>query len=178
MILSCRVSTNLLHSFGDCVSISIMKLRKPILDSCPVDVLHWFINQSWWFISAYCTGLTGRAAKMMVRTRRQYRGVSEKAMNGCNWEYISLNLAENFWLTILSLPTEILWIVVENFVQVVSSYKNFVNRFWNFCKKKIEPNSMTKLISWCNWPKNTRFGCILIVWIWSWSQIFKIYIQD
>ncbi len=31
-------------------------------------------------MSAYQTGLTGRAAEMMVRKRRQHRGVSERAV--------------------------------------------------------------------------------------------------
>ncbi|KIK18275.1 hypothetical protein PISMIDRAFT_109744, partial [Pisolithus microcarpus 441] len=50
------------------------------LDVCPTDVIRWFINRSWRFMSAYQLGLTGRAAEWAVRKQKQHCQVSQAAM--------------------------------------------------------------------------------------------------
>ncbi|EIN05877.1 hypothetical protein PUNSTDRAFT_115780 [Punctularia strigosozonata HHB-11173 SS5] len=50
------------------------------LDACPVDVIRRFFNRSWWFMSAYRKGLTGKAAEWAVRKQKSHRAVSERAM--------------------------------------------------------------------------------------------------
>jgi len=48
-----------------------------VLDSCPVDVICQFINHSYWFISAYRLGLTGKAAEWAVCKQKQHQQVSQ-----------------------------------------------------------------------------------------------------
>ncbi|KAJ3737470.1 hypothetical protein DFJ43DRAFT_1128663 [Lentinula guzmanii] len=50
------------------------------LDACPVDVIQWFINRSFRFMSAYQLGLTGKAAEWAVRKQKAHRSVSAAAM--------------------------------------------------------------------------------------------------
>ena len=49
------------------------------LDSCPIEVIRWFINRSWRFMSAYRTGLTGKAAAWAVKKQRSHCSVPERA---------------------------------------------------------------------------------------------------
>ena len=49
------------------------------LDSCPIEVIRRFINRSWRFMSAYRTGLTGKAAAWAVKKQRSHRSVPERA---------------------------------------------------------------------------------------------------
>ncbi|KAG2048592.1 hypothetical protein BDR06DRAFT_984750 [Suillus hirtellus] len=55
-----------------------------ILDSCPVEVIQWFINRSYCFMmtvtSAYRLGLTGKAAEWAVRKQRQHHHILQHAM--------------------------------------------------------------------------------------------------
>ncbi|OAX31077.1 hypothetical protein K503DRAFT_815343 [Rhizopogon vinicolor AM-OR11-026] len=53
------------------------KAAHDMLDSCPVDVIHRFINHSYQFMSAYRLGLTGKAAEWAVRTQKRHRKVSQ-----------------------------------------------------------------------------------------------------
>ena len=50
------------------------------LDTCPAEVIRRFINRSWWFMSAYRTGLTGKAAESAVKKQKGHRQVSRSAM--------------------------------------------------------------------------------------------------
>ncbi len=38
------------------------------LNSCLIEVICWFINQSWQFMSAYQRGLTGKAAAWAIKS--------------------------------------------------------------------------------------------------------------
>lgn len=49
------------------------------LDSCPIEVIHRFINRSWRFMSAYRTGLTGKAAAWAVKKQQSHGSVPERA---------------------------------------------------------------------------------------------------
>ena len=51
-----------------------------VLDACPVEVIRRFINRSRWFVEAYRSGLTGKAAAWAVKKQKQHRAVSERAM--------------------------------------------------------------------------------------------------
>ncbi|XP_006459864.1 hypothetical protein AGABI2DRAFT_67647, partial [Agaricus bisporus var. bisporus H97] len=42
------------------------------LDACPTDIIQQFINHSWWFMSAYRLGLSGKAAAWAVRKQKQH----------------------------------------------------------------------------------------------------------
>ncbi|KAF9502809.1 hypothetical protein BS47DRAFT_1374526 [Hydnum rufescens UP504] len=50
------------------------------LDACPVETIRRFINRSWHFMSAYCLGLTGKAAEWAVRKQKSHRSVVQRAM--------------------------------------------------------------------------------------------------
>ena len=50
------------------------------LDACPVDVIGWFFNSSWWFMDAYQKGLTGKAAEWAVKKQKSHKRVSQQAM--------------------------------------------------------------------------------------------------
>jgi hypothetical protein len=50
------------------------------LNACPTNVIWWFINCSWQFMSAYQKGLTGNAAAWAVRKQKQHRQVSNMVM--------------------------------------------------------------------------------------------------
>ena len=50
------------------------------LDACPTEVIRWFINRLWWFMSAYQMDLTGKAAEWAVRKQKQHRQVSHAVM--------------------------------------------------------------------------------------------------
>ncbi|KAF8588139.1 hypothetical protein K439DRAFT_1658713 [Ramaria rubella] len=58
----------------------VKKAAFEALDSCPVDVIRWFINRAWRFMSAYRIGLTGKAAAWAVRKQKGHRTVSQAAM--------------------------------------------------------------------------------------------------
>ena len=51
------------------------------LDACPDVVIRRFINRSWWFMSAYCQRLTGRAADRAVCKQKQHHSISIGALN-------------------------------------------------------------------------------------------------
>jgi hypothetical protein len=57
-----------------------------VLDACPVEVIRWFINHSGWFVEAYQSGLTGKAAAWAVKKQKQHCAVSEREGYGCNGE--------------------------------------------------------------------------------------------
>jgi len=50
------------------------------LNACPADVIQWFINHSWWFMSAYQKGLNSNAAAWAIRKQKQHCQVSNWAM--------------------------------------------------------------------------------------------------
>src|SRR5271155_1999976 len=50
------------------------------LDACPVEVIQRFINHSGWFVEAYRSGLTGKAAAWAVKKKQQHHAVSERAV--------------------------------------------------------------------------------------------------
>ncbi|KAF9254123.1 hypothetical protein L218DRAFT_1055222, partial [Marasmius fiardii PR-910] len=50
------------------------------LDACPAEVIQKFINHSFRFMSAYRSGLTGKAAEWAVWKQRGYQAVSRAAM--------------------------------------------------------------------------------------------------
>jgi len=50
------------------------------LDACLTEVIRRFINCSWWFMSAYRMGLTGKAAEWAVKKQKQHCQVSHRAM--------------------------------------------------------------------------------------------------
>ncbi|KIK38771.1 hypothetical protein CY34DRAFT_25514 [Suillus luteus UH-Slu-Lm8-n1] len=56
------------------------RCAKEQLDACPTEVIRRFINRSWRFMSAYCLGLTGKAAEWAVQKQKQHRQVSQRAM--------------------------------------------------------------------------------------------------
>ncbi|KXN86542.1 hypothetical protein AN958_09952 [Leucoagaricus sp. SymC.cos] len=56
------------------------KAAREAFDSCPTDVIHHFINRSWRFMSAYCQGLTGKAAEWAVCKQKGHWAVSHSAM--------------------------------------------------------------------------------------------------
>ncbi|KXN88600.1 hypothetical protein AN958_06864 [Leucoagaricus sp. SymC.cos] len=49
-------------------------------DACPVNVICQFINWSWHFMSAYCIGLTGKAAAWAVHKQKGHCAVSQSMM--------------------------------------------------------------------------------------------------
>ncbi|KXN86108.1 hypothetical protein AN958_10475 [Leucoagaricus sp. SymC.cos] len=56
------------------------KAAHEAFDSCPTDVIRCFINRSWRFMSAYCQGLTGKAAEWAACKQKGHRAVSCSAM--------------------------------------------------------------------------------------------------
>ncbi|KAF9508771.1 hypothetical protein BS47DRAFT_1373606 [Hydnum rufescens UP504] len=50
------------------------------LESCPLDTIHHFINHAGHFMSAYCQGLTGRAAEWAVKKQHSHRCILRCAM--------------------------------------------------------------------------------------------------
>ena len=49
------------------------------LKKCPKEVIQHFINQSWWFMSAYHKGLTGAAA-WAVHKQKQHWAINQRVM--------------------------------------------------------------------------------------------------
>ena len=49
------------------------------LNSCLIEVICWFINQSWQFMSAYQRGLTGKAAAWAIKKQQSHCSVPEHA---------------------------------------------------------------------------------------------------
>jgi hypothetical protein len=50
-----------------------LSLARILLDACPLDVLHRFINRSWRFMSTYRKGLNREAVAWAVRKQKQHR---------------------------------------------------------------------------------------------------------
>ncbi|KIJ93947.1 hypothetical protein K443DRAFT_111254, partial [Laccaria amethystina LaAM-08-1] len=50
------------------------------LNACPTEIICYFINWPWRFMSAYQHGLTGRATAWAVRKQKQHQQVSQRAM--------------------------------------------------------------------------------------------------
>jgi len=50
------------------------------LDTCPVDVIRCFFNQSWKFMSAYWQGLTGKVAEWAVHQQKSHQHIGEQVM--------------------------------------------------------------------------------------------------
>jgi hypothetical protein len=50
------------------------------LEECLKEVIQHFINQSWWFMSAYHKSLTGAAATWAVRKQKQHQAVNQSVM--------------------------------------------------------------------------------------------------
>ena len=55
------------------------------LNGCPAEVIWWFINHSWCWMSAYQVGLTGEVAQWAVRKQKGNRRVLRTVINafGC-----------------------------------------------------------------------------------------------
>ncbi|KAF9507952.1 hypothetical protein BS47DRAFT_1366268 [Hydnum rufescens UP504] len=62
-------------SFAEAKEIAIQSL-----DACPIETIQHFINRSWCFMSAYCLGLTGKAAEWAVRKQKSHHSVAQHAM--------------------------------------------------------------------------------------------------
>ena len=64
-------------------------------NACPTDVIHYFINHSLHFMSAYHMGFTGKAAAWTVRKQKQHRQVSERAMMSIKGNLELINILYN-----------------------------------------------------------------------------------